>query len=115
MAYCGLMCEGCPIYWATRERNKEKKEKMIAAIVRICNEQNGLQYTSEDIEDCDGCRTESGNLFSGCRDCRIRVCATEKGIESCASCSEYACENLQTIFITEPGAQTRLEVMRSIL
>ena len=119
LAYCGLICDGCPIYWATREENKVQKEKMRAAIARLCSEQYGLEYgieyTSKDITDCDGCLTESMRLFSGCKNCPIRKCAREKGIESCAYCNEYPCEQLQKFFTTDPSAKTRLETIRSTL
>lgn len=119
IAYCGLMCDGCPIYWATREKDKGKKGKMRAAIAQLCSEhygfEYGLEYTSTDITDCDGCRTKGGRLFSGCRQCKIRKCAIQKGLKSCAYCSEYACDNLRKFFATDPSAKTRLEVIRSIL
>ena len=119
LAYCGLMCDGCPIYWATREKSKEKKGKMRATIAQQCSEQYGLEYgleyTLKDITDCDGCRTTGGRLFSGCKSCPIRECAVQKELESCAYCSEYACNKLKELFVTDPSAKTRLEVIRSIL
>lgn len=35
ISYCGLICQGCPIYLATQEEDKEKKEKMRAEISRL--------------------------------------------------------------------------------
>jgi len=108
IAYCGLICQGCPIYWATREKSK-------AEIARLCKEHYGMEYTPEEITDCDGCRTEGGRLFSGCLKCPIRECARQKGLENCAYCSEYACEELKQFFVTDPGAKTRLDVIRGSL
>jgi len=36
MAYCGLICQTCPIYLATREENKAEQDRMRADIVRLC-------------------------------------------------------------------------------
>ena len=115
LAYCGLTCQGCPIYLATREKNKEKKDKMRAEIVRLCKEQYGVKFEPGDIIDCDGCRTEAGRLFSESTKCEIRKCAREKELENCAHCSEYACGNLKEFFVTQPDAKSRLDVIRSIL
>ena len=113
LAYCGLTCHGCPIYLTTREENGEKKEKMRAEIARICKEQYGVEYKPEDITDCDGCRTEGGRLFSGSKKCQIRKCASQKGVENCAHCNEYACEKLKEFFATEPDARERLDEIRN--
>jgi len=115
IAYCGLICQGCPIYLATREKNKEKRQKMRVEIARICREQYGLEFKPEDITDCDGCRIESGRLFSGCEKCKIRKCARQKGLENCAHCSEYACEKLREFFVTDQGAKTRLDMINSTI
>ena len=113
VAYCGLICEGCPIFWATREPNAVKQAKMRAAIVRLCGESHDSILPTTECISCEGCRTEGGKLFGGCGDCRFRVCAREKKIESCAFCAEFACDELRKFFQTNPDARTRLEVMRS--
>ena len=119
MAYCGLMCDGCPIYWATREKDTIKREKMRTAIAKLCSERYGLnygvEYAAEDITDCEGCRTSGGRLFSGCKNCQVRACAIEKEVDNCAYCNEYACDKLNEIFATDPTAKTRLGVIRNIL
>ena len=113
VAYCGLLCQSCPIFLATREIDHKKQERMRSAISRLAQKHYGLALGPEDIGDCDGCRTEHGKLFSGCITCAIRNCARQKNVESCAHCSEYACEKLQKLFLTEPSAKTRLEVIKS--
>ena len=117
VAYCGLVCQGCPIYWATRETDESKKVKMKADIVRICKEHYGYgeDFTPEYVTDCDGCRTEGGRLFSGCEKCEIRKCARQRELEYCAYCNEYACEKLQQFFVNDPNAKTRLDVIKSTL
>ena len=112
VAYCGLTCQTCPIYLATRQENKEEQARMRAEIVQLCKEQYGMNYELEDITDCDGCRTEDGRLFSACKNCFIRKCAKQKGLENCAYCTEYACVRLEAFFGTDPTAKVRLDEIR---
>ena len=115
VAYCGLICETCPVYLATREKNKSKQDRMRAKIVRICKEQYGMEYDLKDINDCDGCRTEEGRMFLACKNCHIRNCAKRKGFESCAYCSEYVCGKLEEFFVSDPSAKTRLDKIKNSL
>ena len=113
IAYCGLTCHTCAIYLATREANKDKQRGMRAEIAQVCNEKYGTHYKPEDITDCDGCRTKGGRLFAGCTTCQIRKCARDKGVENCAYCNGYPCEELEKLFATEPDAKTRLDEIRN--
>ncbi len=115
VAYCGLICQTCPIYLATREENKAEQEKMRVEIARFCKEQYGMEYELKDITDCDGCRTEEGRLFSGCKNCHIRKCAKQQGYENCAYCNEYVCTKLEELFVMDPSAKTRLDQIRDSL
>jgi hypothetical protein len=115
IVYCGLVCQGCPIYWATRESNDEKRRKMRAEIALQIRKQGWGEYKPQDITDCDGCKTKNGRLFSSCMKCEIRKCARQKGIENCAHCNEYACERLDRFFTTCPEAKSRLDAIRSVL
>jgi len=115
VSYCGLVCETCLIYLATREKDDDKRYDMRVQIVREIKEHYGEECKPEDISDCDGCKAEGGRLFSGCKNCRIRNCAKRKGVENCAYCAEYACEKLDVIFATEPAAKARLDAVRDTL
>jgi hypothetical protein len=109
IAYCGLTCGSCPIHLATLEKDKSNQQKMRVSIARICSEQYGMNLQPEDITDCDGCRADTGRLFSGCRNCEIRKCAIRRNLESCAYCPEYACDKLKEFLRREPDAQIRLK------
>lgn len=113
ISYCGLICHTCPIYLATRDIDQAKRRKMQADIAEQCNKLYGTKYGPEDINGCDGCWTETGRLFSGCKTCSIRSCAKNKGLDNCACCSEYACEQLLKFFDTEPVAKERLDQIKS--
>jgi hypothetical protein len=113
IAYCGLTCHTCPIYMATREDNPTEQKRMRVEIARQCQEQYRIEYSPVDITDCDGCPTAGGRLFSGCSNCLIRECAMQRGYENCAWCSEYVCDKLEKLFVSEPSARKRLDEIRN--
>jgi len=115
VAYCGLTCKSCPIYWATREQDIKKQTAMRIQIAQLCNDHYGLNLNADDITDCDGCRAESGKLYAGCHNCEIRKCARQKEWITCAHCPEYVCEKLQKHFDTDMSGKMWLEVIRSII
>ena len=115
VSYCGLVCDTCLIYLATREKDDDKRYDMRVQIVREIKEHYGEECKPEDITDCDGCKTDSGRLFSGCRNCHMRKCARRKGVENCAHCAEYACEKIEKFFVTDPDARARLDAIRNKL
>jgi hypothetical protein len=118
IAYCGLNCVTCQIYLATRETDLKKQRQMREQIVIAIKKYLGEEKRVEDITDCDGCKAEGGRLYSNCQKCRIRKCASEKGFENCAYCSEYACEKLSKFFDSEgeqAGAKKRLDEIKARL
>lgn len=86
---------------------------MISEIITTCNAYYGVSYKLEDINDCDGCKSDSGRLFFACTNCKIKKCAMDKGIDNCAFCEEYACEELLGTFKTESDAKERLDRIRN--
>lgn len=113
ISYCGLICRTCPIYVATREENKGEQAKMRVEIAKQCREHYGMNYSPEDITDCDGCKAETDRLFPPCNSCYIRNCARQKKLENCAYCVNYICDKLQAFFSTDSAAKARLEEVRN--
>ncbi len=112
LAYCGLTCDTCPIHLATLEKDKSLQLTMRESIAEQCSELYGMTLQPEDITDCDGCRVNTGRIFTGCLNCEIRKCAVRKNIDSCAFCNDYPCEILVKNFSLDPGSKTRLEEIR---
>lgn len=112
IAYCGLLCDSCPIHLATFEKDKLKQQMMRELIAEQCSRYYGMDLHAADVTDCDGCTANTGRLFSGCSNCEIRKCVLQKSIESCAICDEYPCEILNKHFILDPEAKFRLDAMR---
>ncbi len=115
LAYCGLICQTCPIHLATLEGNKPEQVRQRKQIVSSSLELYGLKFKLEDITDCDGCRTDNGRLFSACKDCPIRTCARERGLKNCATCVDYTCAPLEQFFKSEPACRERLDDLRKTL
>jgi len=113
LSYCGLLCNNCPVFLADRESNSIKKQKMKSEIVSMCKEHYGLNYNLNDINSCDGCTSDSGQLFTGCKNCGIRKCVIQKGLNNCAYCEDYACDKLLSLFESDPAAKLRLDFIRT--
>ncbi len=112
IAYCGLTCDTCPIHLATFEQDKSRQRALRESIAEQCSKLYGMNLQPEDITDCDGCRANTGRIFSGCLNCDIRKCASKKNIVSCVFCNDYACETLEKHFSLDPDAKIRLEEIR---
>jgi hypothetical protein len=112
IAFCGLKCDSCPIYLATLEEDALLQHTMRESIAEQCSKVYGMNIQTEDVTDCDGCRSNTGRLFSGCLGCEIRKCAIQKNTVNCAYCSDYACATLMQHFSTDKSAETRLEEIR---
>jgi hypothetical protein len=112
VAYCGLRCDTCPIYLATREQDITRQHAMRKDIARQCKEIYGTTLLPEEINDCDGCKAGTGRLFSGCMNCEIRQCAENRKLQNCAFCTYYACEILKKHFALDPSAKERLDSLR---
>ena len=112
IAYCGLLCETCLIYLATKEANNEEKIRIRLEVIKICIEKYQLNYRIAEIKDCDGCQTEGGRLFPPCYQCGIRRCAKRKSLETCAQCNDYPCQQLDDFFAKEREAKIRLDELK---
>jgi hypothetical protein len=96
-AVCGLFCEACSLYIATRE--DPARLKKLAA-------QFGI---SEEEVKCHGCRSEKRGPY--CRICHMAPCAASHGVEFCSSCSEYPCAGLKAFQAERPH---RIELWQSL-
>lgn len=98
---CGPRCTECEAYRATRKDRKALEEVAIKWTHWM-----KFEYQPEDIE-CDGCRVINGRLSKYCGDCDIRLCALEKGYETCAHCPDCPCDK-----IVAPPAQEALAKLK---
>jgi hypothetical protein len=109
IAYCGIICNECPAFLATQKDDDEERKKVVEM---WSTDEHNIKL--EDIN-CDGCLQESGRHFSWCMECPTRKCAQERGLENCAYCDDYVCENLKNIFDMASEAKLTLEEIRKSL
>ena len=104
---CGLSCSKCPGYIATQNDDDTQREKVARDWSRMFNR----NLVKEDIN-CDGCRSQSGRLFSHCYVCEIRKCGIARNVKNCAYCNDYPCQKLNDFFKEVPEAKLNLESIK---
>ncbi len=85
-APCGLDCFNCVCYLAND--NEDIRKQVMSS----------SQVSYEDAT-CKGCRKENGVIPIRCayghtEPCKAFRCVSAKGIESCADCTDFPCDNL---------------------
>lgn len=83
IAYCGLDCEKCDAYIATKNNDQALREKT----AKLWSELNKVPILPEHIN-CEGCRV-NGKKTVYCESlCQIRQCALKKAVATCGECPE---------------------------
>ena len=107
IAYCGLDCKECKAFKATQTKDIEWKKQ----IAKHWSDQGEIMFKPEDV-DCNGCKSDVISVF--CRKlCKIRPCAREKKVSTCAHCDNYSCDMLKEFLAKEdPAATENLKKIR---
>ncbi|QDW74631.1 DUF3795 domain-containing protein [Lachnospiraceae bacterium KGMB03038] len=105
IAYCGLDCETCDAYIATKKDDQALREKT----AKLWAELNQAPILPEHIN-CEGCRG-NGRKTVYCESlCGIRQCALQKGVETCGDCGELEkCPTVGTLLSNNPEALKNLK------
>ena len=104
IAFCGLDCEKCDAYIATKNNNQALREKT----AKLWSELNNAPILPEHIN-CDGCRVDGRKTIYCESLCAIRQCALKKGVTTCGDCPEMdACPTLGAVLANSPEALQRL-------
>ena len=108
-AYCGLDCSECKAFKATQANDLQLKRQM----AERWSNQGDVKFKPEDI-DCLGCKSD---VISGwCRKlCKIRPCARENKVKTCAHCDDYPFAKLKEYLSGDPVATKNLEKIRKTL
>jgi hypothetical protein len=111
IAYCGLVCTGCPAYIATQEDSDTLRKQVVD---KWSSDQHPMKV--EDIN-CDGCLTVGKRLIKFCNECEVRACGIEKKVQTCAHCDDYICSKLEKLWsiISSTDAKERLDNIRKTL
>lgn len=106
IAYCGIDCFECPAYVATKANDDKLREEA----AKLWTVQFKHEIRPDQIN-CTGCKSE-GKRFFFCRICGIKKCAEEKGHDTCAGCSDFACEKIEGLMQMDPNVKKALEEQR---
>ena len=106
-AICGINCDVCPAFEATRDNDDAKRR----ATAEQWSKAYGSEIKPENIN-CRGCLNTEGTIFGYCQICDIRKCGMTKGLKNCAACEEFACARLTKFFGMAPQAKENLERIR---
>ena len=94
---CGYRCDLC----AARSDDPAVRQKLVQGWRKYLGHQ---MYTAQNVR-CDGCMND-GRLAD--KNCPIRPCAIQKGVENCAYCDEFPCEKLEEFICSRQGFLARL-------
>lgn len=104
ISYCGIDCEHCDAYVATRTCDNGLKARVAHQWSKIY----GREITPEEVS-CGGCTCVGTHGIYCDTMCRVKPCCREKGLAHCGRCAEFPCEKLKEIFAYYPGAEDRLK------
>ena len=107
-AYCGLDCGGCEAYIATQKNDRVGLE----AIAKNWAAQFGGKALGAEACICDGCLSVKRISSAHAATCGIRLCASARGVVTCAHCPDYGCATLQGFFAFAPVLKEKLEAIR---
>jgi hypothetical protein len=111
LAYCGLDCGECEAYVATQRNDRAGLE----AVARQWAAQFGAQDLGADACLCDGCSAGRRTSTAHAATCALRLCASKRGVATCAHCPDYGCASLQQFFAFAPVLKDKLEAVRKTL
>ena len=93
IAYCGLDCEKCDAYIATKNNDQSLREKT----AKLWSELNNVTILPEHIN-CEGCRTNGVKTVYCDSLCAIRQCAMKKAFTTCGDCADLEkCEKVAIV------------------
>ncbi len=104
IAVCGINCEKCDTYVATKKDDQALREKTAA----LWSKYNNADIRPEHIN-CEGCRMDGCKTVYCIQMCEIRKCASAKSFETCADCPEMnLCPKITEISNFHPDAKKNL-------
>ena len=108
IAYCGLNCENCNAYKAT----KNNDNKLRAKTAELWSQLNGVNITPEMIN-CEGCRADGIKTYYCEALCTIRQCALGRDYLTCGDCGEAeTCGRLKMVLENSEEACRNMKELR---
>ena len=105
IACCGLDCEKCDAYIATKNNDDALREKTAELWAKM----NNAPITAEMIN-CEGCRIDGIKTPYCGYICEIRKCVMKNGFDTCADCPDMnSCETVGAVLKNAPDAAENLK------
>jgi hypothetical protein len=107
-AFCGLDCSECEAYAATQRNDRAGLE----AVAKKWAQQFKAEGMSADQCVCDGCPSGKRISTAHAATCAVRMCASARGVKTCAHCADYDCPTLKGFLSYAPVLREKLEAIR---
>jgi len=105
ISVCGINCEECD----ARKATVADDDVLRAATAEVWHTKYGIPYLPIEAINCMGCRTD-GIKFAHCSKCEIRICANEKGYETCGECGDLLiCATVSPVHTAVPETLANLQ------
>lgn len=101
MTRCGYRCDLCLAYRPNVERNPTNQKKLSDGWYQYF----GFRLPPLEIC-CDGCMSDNPQLID--KDCPVRPCVIDRGLENCSQCERYVCEKLVERLVILEEVQGRM-------
>jgi hypothetical protein len=108
ISYCGLDCGECEAYLASQVDD-------LAALAKVAEKwakEFGAKNLTAEMCVCDGCTSGKRLNSAHAATCGLRVCASSRGVTTCAHCDDYMCETLRQFVKFAPVLGEKLEKIR---
>ena len=106
MAFCGLLCGECPVYLATITGDGDLRARLARDYAAA-----DFHPRAEDMT-CRGCRSQAPCAVM-CGACPMRLCAMERGAESCGRCPDYPCGTVKRMLPAGAPHRLRLDAIHA--
>jgi hypothetical protein len=101
---CGCNCGRCPSYKGNL-RTDEDRQRCSDGWHKYL----GIRLSPGTLRPCDGCQTPDDENPVRYLNCYVRKCAVRNGVETCAHCSGYPCEDVKNLHaMQKAGARERI-------
>lgn len=107
LAYCGLLCNECPLLIATRNNDQNARREL----AKQCSSDR-CTFEPEDMN-CQGCFKVDPAQSKMCSDCAIRACAVQKPVKHCAECGHFPCPTYDTYIPADSKERARLTAAKA--
>jgi hypothetical protein len=108
IGYCGLDCEQCEAFIATRNNDDALRAKVAEVWAKLTGAPIRLEHIN-----CTGCKSAGVKTYYCDQLCEVRKCAIKKSISTCADCSDYPCSAVDRILKEARQAKTTLAALRN--